>query len=359
MQEVQVSKTDLRLVRTVDVPAPPLAEQSIRLGLDLFALTSNNVTYAAMGEGALGYWDFFPGPEGWGRPPVWGFATVIASNTPGIEQGARYWGFYPAGEVLDVTPADIRPNRFTDGAPHRAGKYAIYNLYLNTADDPAYDPEFEAEQTLFRPLYATGWWIADCTNREHPTTVVMSSASSKTALATAHQLLRLGDAELLGLTSRRNESYVRDTGLYHQTVIYDHAESLKAEGPVIYLDFLGRDSITGTVHRALTDQVQRSWLIGATDWGDKPGGIQPPLTRPPGPAPEFFLAPSYAAERSKSDPTIHETMMEDLRAFYPASRAFVTPRLLRGSDSIVESWARLTAGDATPAEGLVLSFQAE
>jgi hypothetical protein len=45
-----------------------------------------------------------------------------------------------------------------------------------------------------------------------------------------------------------------------------------------------------------------------------------------------------------------------MRAFYAASRAFVTVRRLEGADEIVAAWTRLAAGDAPPREGLVGSF---
>ena len=104
MREVQISKQDLRIVRIFEVVPPPLAAGAARLKLDLFALTANNITYAAMGESFAGYWDFFPGPEGWGKPPVWGFATVVASTVAGVEEGSRYFGYFPISETFDVTP---------------------------------------------------------------------------------------------------------------------------------------------------------------------------------------------------------------------------------------------------------------
>ena len=43
-----------------------LQDGEIRVQVDRFALTSNNITYAAMGE-MLQYWQFFPsGEAGWG-----------------------------------------------------------------------------------------------------------------------------------------------------------------------------------------------------------------------------------------------------------------------------------------------------
>lgn len=337
---------------------PPLANGAARLRLDLFALTANNITYAAMGTGVLGYWDFFPGPEGWGRPPVWGFATVVQSKAAGVEVHDRYYGYYPISESVDLLPAKAGPRGFVDDAPHRRAKAAVYNQYLNTSADPAYDAAFEPEQAIFRPLYGTGWWAADCVQEgePRPRTVVFSSASSKTALATAHQLRQLGDARLVALTSARNQIYVRDTALFDEVVPYEAVASLSVEAPAAYLDFLGRETLTAAVHRALGPALVRSILVGATDWGDRPGGVQQPSVALEGPKPEFFFVPDYAMGRLKTRRELGATMLRDLRAFYPASRQFVTARRFTGSGDIVDCWAGLADGQVPPREGLVLSF---
>ena len=54
-----VGRTDLRRTRWQEQPAVPLAEGAVRLRIDRFALTSNNITYGAFGEG-MSYWSFFP-----------------------------------------------------------------------------------------------------------------------------------------------------------------------------------------------------------------------------------------------------------------------------------------------------------
>ncbi len=358
MQEIQVSKDDLRNARVAEVTPPPLADGAARLRLDLFALTANNITYAAMGSGVLGYWDFFPGPEGWGRPPVWGFATVVQSKAAGVEVHDRYYGYYPISESVDLLPTKIGPRGFVDDAPHRRAKAAVYNQYLNTSADPAFDAAFEPEQAIFRPLYGTGWWAADCVQEgePRPRTVVFSSASSKTALATAHQLRQLGDARLVALTSARNQIYVRDTALFDEVVPYEGVASLSVESPAVFLDFLGRETLTATVHRALGPALVRSILVGATDWGDKPGGVQPPSVALAGPKPEFFFVPDYAMGRLKTRRELGAAMMRDLRSFYPASRRFVTARRFTGSGDIADCWAGLADGQVPPREGLVLSF---
>ena len=351
MREVHIAKHDIRDTRIALVKQAPVAPGNARLKLDLFALTANNVTYAAMGTGILGYWDFFPASEGFGKVPVWGFATVTESNAPGVEIGARYYGYYPLAESLDVTPAKAGPRGFSDAAPHRAEKAAIYNQYLNTAADPAYDAAFEPEQALFRPLYGTGWWAADCIRQAAAPVVVLSSASSKTALATAHQLRAGGGVELIGLTSPGNEAYVRNTGLYDRVVLYADAATLTANAAATYVDFLGRTDLTATVHATLGDKLKRSIIIGITD-----RAAQPPNGDIVGPKPEFFFVPTYAAGRLQAEPQLAATMIADLRAFYAASRKYVAAQRTTGPDAILAAWARLTEGKVAPNEGLVLSF---
>ena len=81
--ELLVSKTDLAVTRVRQTTAAPLQSGQVRARVDRFALTSNNITYAAFGD-AMHYWDFFPvqgdDAQGWGSVPVWGLARW--SNRP-------------------------------------------------------------------------------------------------------------------------------------------------------------------------------------------------------------------------------------------------------------------------------------
>lgn len=358
MIEFQVRKEDFADTRIVETTAPPLADRAARLRLDLFAMTSNNITYAAMGKGELGYWDFFPAQEGWGRPPCWGFATAAASNSEHVAIGARVYGYFPIGTHLDVTPSRVTVNGFFDGAEHRKPKSPVYNQYLLATVDPAYDSGREAEQSLFRPLYATGWWAADfiCRGPPVPGTVILTSASAKTALATAHQLKSIGGAKMIGLTSARNLDYVRGTGLYDQSATYENAADIVLEGTVVYVDFLGREEVTAELHRALGSALRRSVLIGATDWAAKSGGILVPKAKLDGPQPEFFFVPGYAAQRIKEDGALRGRLLTDMRTFYATSNRFVKPTQLSGPQAVEASWHRLLNGQVPPREGLVLSW---
>jgi Protein of unknown function (DUF2855) len=74
-----VKRDDLRECRIAESDVPELEPRQALLRIDTFGLTTNNVTYAVMGE-VMSYWDFFPAEGGWGRVPMWGFAEVEESE---------------------------------------------------------------------------------------------------------------------------------------------------------------------------------------------------------------------------------------------------------------------------------------
>lgn len=351
-----IDKTSLRNTKWVEKEIP-LENGQLRLSIDAFALTANNVTYAAFGDSPLQYWRFFRTDDaGMGRVPVWGFGTVTASNVDEIKPGKRVYGYFPISETLIVEPTNITDSGFIDGAEHRNSAAPIYNTYQFTDTDPAYVAEYESEQMLFRPLYLTGWSVADCIaeGSPKPDTAVISSASSKTALATAHGLQRLG-IKTIGLTSKGNTDFVAGTGLYDETVSYDDIASLPGSGTIAYADYTGSPKILAGVHASCGNGLIRSITIGATDW--EADRSAPPADLP-GPTPEFFFVPDYIVARAKELPPgeINRRMMQDLVAFYPVSQQFVTAEIVMGEDAIAEAWTEMVNGDVAPNRGLICKF---
>ena len=62
-QQVHVRRDDFSKARLAEIDAGLLAEGAARLEIESFSVTSNNVTYAVVGD-MVGYWNFFPAPEG-------------------------------------------------------------------------------------------------------------------------------------------------------------------------------------------------------------------------------------------------------------------------------------------------------
>ena len=105
-----VRRDNLRQTRWEDRPPVTLEDGSVRLRIDAFALTSNNITYAAFGE-AMNYWGFYPtGDATTGCIPVWGFASVVESRCAGVDVGERFYGFWPIADeaVLSARAGERR-----------------------------------------------------------------------------------------------------------------------------------------------------------------------------------------------------------------------------------------------------------
>jgi hypothetical protein len=296
MSDFLVKRGELRECRVADSEPPAVETGQALLRVESFGMTANNVTYAVMGE-AMSYWDFFPAADGWGRVPVWGFATVELSEESGVEEGTRVYGYLPPSSHLVVTPVSVDGGSFVDGSPHRAALPSAYHRYLATDADPFYTAATEDLQMLLRPLFFTSFLIDDQLADEELTgrgPIVMSSASSKTAIAAAFLLARRDGVELVGLTSARSADFVAGLGIYDRTVTYDAIDSLE-RGPATYVDFSGDEEVRQAVHSHYGEELVHSMAVGVTHWEDFGSGGG----ELPGPAPSFFFAPTRVTRRAE------------------------------------------------------------
>lgn len=275
-----------------------LDTNQVLLEIDKFSFTSNNITYAVVGE-RMRYWEFFPTHSGSGIIPAWGLARVIISNHPDIAIGQRFYGYYPMSTHLLVTVGKASKTGFVDISAHRQALPAIYNYYTDTAVDPAFSPEMEKLICIFRPLFVTSFLIDDLlaeANFYHATQILLTSASSKTAQALASLLAHRKkkyhlNINLVGLTSEKNVGFVKELGCYDQTIPYDQIDQLDPNEKFVVVDFTGNFNLQFQLQTALDEQLVYNCLVGLVDWQNIKG--EKPLPKKG----EFFFAPTYAAKR--------------------------------------------------------------
>lgn len=283
----------------LDLPATPAAG-TVRVRVQRVALTTNNITYALFGE-RMQYWRFFPsGEAGWGIVPVWGFGDVVASSVPELAVGERLYGYWPLAECADLQPQRVSAGSFVDAAAHRADLPAVYNRYVRCAADPGHHAADENAHALMRPLFGTAFLLADFLADNDffgAHRVVLSSASSKTAYATAWCLREAGHApRRVALTSAANAAFVRRLGLYDEVLDYAALESLPCDVPSVYCDFSGSAEQRGRLHRHLGDALRHSAVIGATQFSAEAHAG----SALPGAKPTFFFAPDQMRQRAQS-----------------------------------------------------------
>ena len=346
--EMRVRRDDLRAITAARVDREPREGEAL-FRIDRFALTANNATYAAHGED-MRYWDFYPAPAGDGVVPVWGFATVVVSRVDGIAVGERFYGYWPMASHAVLRPERIGERGFVDGSPNRAELAAVYNSYVRTGASRDFGDE--RAYALFRPLYATSFLLDDRLSEACDIEmVVLSSASSKTAIGLAHALRSRG-VPAVGLTSSRNRGFVERTGYYDRVLAYDEVGGL-APVSAAFVDFAGDDRLRAAVHDRFAERLLLSLVVGDTHW-DAPtmrGHL-------PGPRPEFFFAPTQAAKRSVEwgAAGLENRMDEGWRSFLSSTEAWLEIREGSGDGMLAEAWRAIVDGRADPSVGDVLSL---
>lgn len=354
--QIQVKRAQIATHRVVEASIEPIEEGEVLFHVDRFAITANNVTYAVFGD-AMNYWNFFPSsdPE-WGVVPVWGFGDVIESRCAGVEVGERFYGYFPMASHVVIQPAAIGPGGFFDGVAHRRELHAVYNNYVRVASDPGYSADREAEQMLLRPLFTTSFLIDDFladNNMFGAQTVVLSSASSKTAYGTAFCMHQRGDVRVVGLTSERNYAFTEGLGCYDQVLTYDDITPLPAE-PTVYVDMSGSGPTRLSVHTHLGEHLTYDCVVGGTHW-DQIGGS----AALPGPRPEMFFAPSQVTKRNSDwgHDGFQERLSTAWSAFLAAAVAAEKPWMrvesIDGAEAVATCFSAQADGTALPEIGYV------
>ncbi|HMJ73538.1 MAG TPA: DUF2855 family protein [Solirubrobacterales bacterium] len=357
MMDFLVKRDDLRECRIAESPPAELKAGQALLRVDSFGLTANNVTYAVFGE-AMHYWDFFPAEQGWGRVPMWGFAEVERSEVEGVEPGTRVFGYLPPSSHLVVAPADAGEGGFVDGSPHRATLPSAYHRYLTTGADPFYRADTEEIQMLLRPLFFTSFLIDDQLADEGFATsgrILISSASSKTAIAAAFMLAQRDEVELVGLTSPRNADFVEGLGIYDRTVGYDAIDSLEP-GPATFVDVAGDVEVRLAVHSRYGDKLVHSMTVGASHWEELGAGAG----ELPGPQPTFFFAPDRVNKRSEDwGRSGLETRVADAwHPFCEWTGGWLEPIRGEGFDAVCDAYLDVIEGRVEPKNAHVLRLEA-
>lgn len=365
---LEVDRASNGTTRVVESELESLAAGHVRLRIDRFALTANNITYAGVGD-LLGYWEFFPtDDEGWGRVPAIGWAEVVESRVDGIDVGGRYFGWFPMAGYVDLVATPTSDGLRDDGA-HRAAHAPVYRSYTEQSRDPMlvgvdlapelgvdHIAEIEERHALLRALMMTGFLLDEYVSSlpaGPPEQVLVLSASSKTGIALAVRAAAQGASAVVGLTSGRNLAFVRSLGCYGQVLTYDDVGSLPILSSAV-VDMAGAAEVVADLHALLGDEIRSSLIVGRSHHDAPPADVVG------GPAPEFFFAPTEverlltewgpAEYRSRTAAALGE--------FVDASRDWLTIDRREGPDEAEQAWADVYAGRIAPSVGVVVSLHA-
>lgn len=362
LSQVHVRKDALTETALVESDAGDLADGAVRLAVESFSVTANNITYAVVGDG-FGYWNFFPpkgaDSEGLGVVPMWGHAKVVESNHPDIAIGERVYGYLPMGTELDVRPGNVSAGSFMDMTDYRQPMSPVYNQYSRLATDPEHDPAREKERMIFGPLFKTGFLIEYFMRNQDwfgAREVILTSASSKTAMGLASVAKQNSPGiKRIGLTSANNADFVESTGLYDEVYSYGEIGTLPLTD-CVSVDFAGNAEVLTRLHEHFSDTLKYSCLVGATHIEARStfGGAD----NLPGAKPTLFFAPDHAVAFFKEHGPAEggKLVAASWHEFLKAVSGTVEIVTLSGLEAAQQTYLEMVGGTVDPAKGIVVEL---
>lgn len=351
---LEINRTDHGQTRLTEEDLEALTEGQVRLRIDRFALTANNITYAVAGD-LLGYWDFFPAEEGWGRVPAMGWAEVVESENEAIAVGGRYYGWFPMSQFVtfDATPTS---DGFRDDGEHRAKHAPVYRSYVSTESDPWYAAGVDQEDrhALLRGLFLTGFladeFFAD-DNYFGAEQVLVLSSSSKTAIGFAQRASERGGLAVVGITSASNAEFVRSLGYYDTVVTYDELTAVE-QVPSVLIDMSGNKSVVAELHRHLDEELRYSMALGRSHHDAAPAQVIG------GPKQQMFFAPTEVSRRLEEwgRTAYAERATTALLSFVDGSIGWMAAEQSHGPDAGAATWAEVRSGSVPPSIGRIVSM---
>jgi hypothetical protein len=305
----------------------------------------------------LKYWQLFPAPGNFGNIPVWGFGEVIASHHPDIAEGESLFGYFPMATHLVIEAAGVGKRGLRDAAAHRQNVAPVYNAYARVSGDPAFAGRQGDYQALLRPLFMLSFLVDDHLSENDfygARSVMLSSASSKTAIGLAHLLHSLRkQVRVIGLTSAANTDFVESLGCYHEVVSYDRVGSLPADLPVALVDMAGNSELRAMLHRHFGGQMKYSGRVGLTHRSTSAN--EPEL---PGARPEWFFAPDQIGKRAREwgPGGIDKRFSTAWSGFVPTLDRWLTITEGRGAAAVKQAYLDTLGGRVRPDQGHILSL---
>ncbi len=352
MQRILVDQQKITQTQIEDTTSKALEPGQVRMQLESFAVTANNVTYAASGF-AIGYWKFFPTDEpGQGLVPVWGIAKVAESANDAVAVGTRLYGFYPMAEELIMTPEVSSRGNVTDVAAHRVELPAVYNSYTPVGETP---PDQDHLRALLQPLLATSYllsdWLEDNANFGADQ-IIVGSASSKTGFGLCKYLAEKADRNyrIIGLTSAGNKDFVEGLEACDDVVTYDDIDKI-SKVTSVYVDMAGNADVKARLHSHLKDHMKHSAAVGISHWDQFN-----PTVEFEGVKPEFFFAPAQIAKRRKEwgPGEIDKRIGAAFMRMAEEASSWMEVKVHNGLSAASDVYAAMADGKVNPKEGHVI-----
>lgn len=334
--------------RIVDQELAAGSEDSVLLAVERFSLATNNLGYVVLAD-FLRSWDAFPSPTpGWGRVPAWGMARVVSASETVAAVGSTFTGYVPMATHVAVQARPVDDDLLAMDEP-RSLMLPIYRRLISVTAELGWGEHEIDIDTVMLPVFPFAALLAHDLTRDGARSVVISSASSRSAAALSRVLGNHG-VEVIGLTSDRNRSAVESFGVYTHVLTYNDIADLPNLTDVVYVDLAGNGELRAAVHQQLGNKLVASIAAGGTHLRSLPAPTES------GPEVTLFNTGDREEQMTLTQGReVVEAIYSDARTELVSwAGGWLRITRLRGLVAAEETWRNIAAGQSDPLSAVVI-----
>jgi len=341
------------------------------LRIDKFAFSHMALGYLMKGYTRTfgAYHSFYKwADDGFYRSACWGYATVMESDHPKVSVGTRLFGLVPPCKYT-VQPIGGTIPKGRDGEPEyvQIGNADLpYNLRrfseLEVVEDvTGPDPTWDDWKIVTKEIYTMAFYMDEnlLVDTGMINSVIISCASSKTALALAY-CLRMRDMRFVyGLTSQDHLDFCKSTELFHDVFTYDDVASLPNDHTIVYMDIKCDSQIRHDLTLRMGTNLMYSMVIGPAVFQKKmKEQVFEKRSR------EMLFDESSWRDRRRQVAEVtktgrNEQLKYSFKAFVERMKNYVKLKHLSGPDALLQMYDRVYSNSVSPNEAFVCSLHEE
>lgn len=343
----------LEHIRVAAETLPPPGQGQVVLAVERFGLSSNNLTYALLGD-MLGHWAPFPAAAGWGRVPVWGAATVVAGDPAVALVGARFVGYLPMATRVMMRAVAAHPG-LRDVSVERTGMLPLYRELRRIDIDPTWSDDLIDAEVLMLPVYKPAGLLDDDLRRAGTRHVVISSASSKTSMGIARLLVDRG-VHVTGLSGRARAQTAASVGAFAQVLPYDDLDAIPVSEDTTYVDVAGDPAVARAVHERLGSALSHSIAVGGSHLAALGGPPAPDPTLPGPPIVRFSVGQREVELTEQLGRAAVDQIEQDARqVLVPWADRTLRVQHVDGLEAARDAWTRIGLGNLGALDAITVS----
>merc|ERR1712217_1001029 len=260
-------------------------------------------------------------------------------------------GVIPAGKNGEPAKVELT----MEGVPYNMRRFQELEVVESAANS---DPVFDDWKMVAKEIYTMAFYMDEnlLVDTGMINSVIISCASSKTALAIAYCLKMREMKYVFGLTSQTHLDFCKSTDLYDDVFTYDNVDSLPNNHTIVYMDIRCDGQLRQEITLRMGTNLMYNMVIGPAVFQRK---VKDQVFEKR--AREILFDEASWRDRRRQVAEVtktgrNEKLKDSFPSFVERLKRHVKLKHLSGADAFVQMYDRVYSNSVSPTEAFVCSL---